>query len=118
MRKPENEKESIFDYKQAVFDYWWGFSLNDGNSPKPSPEMQKAMEALYTHKKSESPNRSFEDMCNLLPAGVVSRARELGETFDKYTSAMKPEDRLNFIVGHIDGDSDDGEPAAKKRRCR
>jgi hypothetical protein len=73
MDKQKTEKELIFDYKQAVFDYWWGFPLNDDKSPKPSPEMQTAMEALYTHKKSESPNRSFADMCRLLPAGLVSR---------------------------------------------
>lgn len=104
--------------KQAVLDCWWGFPFNDTNGPKPSPEMQRAMEALYTLRKSENPNRDVDYMCNLLASGVVSRAQELGEAFDKYVTGMKPEDKLEYIINHIDGDSDKDEPVAKRRRFR
>jgi hypothetical protein len=104
--------------KQAVLDYWWGFPLNDPKGPRPSPEMQRAMEALYTLRKSENPVRDVDYMCNLLAFGVVSRAQELGEVFDKYTSGMKPENKLEYIINHIDGDSDNDEPVAKRRRFR
>jgi hypothetical protein len=104
--------------KQAVFDYWWGFPLNDDKSPQPSAEMKTAMEELYKLKKSENPRRPVEEICNLLPAGVAFRAQEVRDHFDKYTCRMKPEERLEFIVSHIDGPVNDDEPAAKRRRCR
>jgi hypothetical protein len=104
--------------KQAVFDHWWGFPLNDDKSPQPSAEMKTAMEELYKLKKSENPHRPVEKICNLLPAGVAFRAQEVRDHFDKYTCRMKPEERLEFIVSHIDGPVNDDEPAAKRRRCR
>lgn len=104
--------------KQAVLDYWWGFPLNDAKGPKPSPEMQRAMEALYSLRKSENPFRDVDYMCNLLAFGVVSRAQDLGEIFDKYISGMKPEAKLEYIISHIDGDPDNDERVAKRRRFR
>jgi len=103
--------------KQAVFNYWWGFQLGSQESPKPDLQILKAMGALYNVKKKEDPSRSVQDMCRILPAGVVYRAQELGDAFDKYTHGLKLEDKLEFIVGHIDGEQDGDEPPAK-RRCR
>ena len=103
--------------KQTVFNYWWGFELGSEESPKPDPQMLKAMGALYNVKKKENHNRSLEDMRRILPADIVYRVQELRDAFDKYTSGMKLEDKLEFIVGHIDGEEDGDEPAAK-RRCR
>jgi hypothetical protein len=92
--------------------------LNDAKGPKPSPEMQRAMEALYSLRKSENPFRDVDYMCNLLAFGVVSRAQDLGEIFDKYISGMKPEAKLEYIISHIDGDPDNDERVAKRRRFR
>jgi hypothetical protein len=104
--------------KQAVLDHWWGFPLSNAKAPKPSPDMQMAMEALYTLRKGENPNHGINYMCNLLPAGFVSRAQGLGDAFDKNISGMKPEDKLEYIINQIDGDSDKDEPVAKRRRFR
>jgi hypothetical protein len=109
----QQEKE-----KQAVLDYWWGYPFNDAKGPKPSPEMQRAMEALYTLRRIENPKRDVDYMCNLLAFGVVSRAQELGDIFHKYVSGMKPKDKLEYIINHLDGDSDNDEPVVKRRRFR
>jgi hypothetical protein len=117
-----NEHPSIMEQqdkeKQAVFDYWWGVPINNLSNAQPNQSMVLVMDALYVAKKAKHPKWGVEMMCQILPAGLVLRAQELGDVFEKKTAGMKPEDKLEFIVGHIDGKAEEDEPAAKRRRHR